>query len=73
MTNDPDRPGKRQPAPRYSDPLSALKSEIDSLFDNFMGGLPAFSGMFGNGGGRSFALTPGMDVKEADKEILVDA
>jgi HSP20 family protein len=73
MANDPDRSGKKDVSPRYSDPFSALKSEMDSLFESFMGGLPAFSGMFGTRGGRSFPLTPHMDVKETDKEILVDA
>jgi hypothetical protein len=40
MTNDNDKSGKKDAAPRYSDPL-------DSLFDSFIGGLPAFTGMFG--------------------------
>jgi HSP20 family protein len=73
MTNDPDRSGKKDVAPRYSDPFSALRAEMDNLFDNFIGGLPAFSGMFGAGGGRSFALAPHVDVSETDKEILVEA
>ena len=45
---------------------------MDSLFDSFMGGLPAFSGMLGTGAGRGFPLTPHMDVKETDKEIVVE-
>jgi HSP20 family protein len=45
---------------------------MDSLFDSFIGGLPAFSGMFGSSGGRGFALTPHMDVKETDKETVVE-
>jgi HSP20 family protein len=73
MTNDPDRPGKKDVAPRYSDPFSALRAEMDNLFDSFIGGLPTFSGMFGAGGGRSFALTPHVDVRETDKEIVVEA
>ena len=43
------------------------------MFDSFMGGLPAFSGMFGASGGRGFTLTPHMDVRETDKEIVVEA
>jgi hypothetical protein len=27
---------------QFSDPFSALRAEMDSLFDSFMGGLPAF-------------------------------
>jgi HSP20 family protein len=73
MTNDPDRSSKKDLAPRYSDPFSALRAEVDSLFDTFMGGLPAFSGMFGASGGRGFTLTPHMDVRETDKEIVVEA
>jgi HSP20 family protein len=64
---------KRDVAPRYADPFSALRAEMDSLFDSFIGGLPAFSGMFGSSGGRAFALTPHMDVRETDKEIVVEA
>ena len=73
MTNDPDRSSRKDLAPRYSDPFSALRAEMDSLFDSFMGGLPAFSGMFGTSGGRGFTLTPHVDVKETDKEIVVEA
>jgi HSP20 family protein len=71
MADDPKRSSKRDVAPRYSDPFSALRAEMDSLFDSFIGGLPAFSGMFGSSGGR--ALTPHMDVTETDKEIVVEA
>src|SRR6478672_3313672 len=73
MTNEPDKSGKKDIAPRYSDPFSALRAEMDSLFDSFMGGLPAFSGMFGPNRGRGFTLTPHMDVRETDKEIVVEA
>ena len=38
MTNEPDKSGKKDIAPRYSDPFSALRAEVDSLFDSFMGG-----------------------------------
>jgi hypothetical protein len=33
MTNDPDKSSRRDVAPRYSDPFSALRAEMDSLFD----------------------------------------
>ena len=71
MARDKDTQS-RQIAPRYSDPLGALRSEMDRLFDSFMGGLPTFPSMFGSGGSRGFALTPSMDVKETDKEIVVE-
>ena len=46
MTNDPKKSSKRDVAPRYSDPFSALRAEMDSVFDSFIGGLPAFSGFY---------------------------
>ena len=43
----------RQVAPRYSDPFGTLRSEMDRLFDSFMGGgLHTFPSMFGSGGSR---------------------
>jgi HSP20 family protein len=64
----------REVAPRYLDPFGALRSEMDRLFDTFMGGgLPTFPGMFTPGGTRGFALTPSLDVKETDKEIVLEA
>ena len=63
----------RQVAPRYSDPFGTLRSEMDRLFDTFMGGLPTFPSMFGASGARGLALTPNLDVKETDKEIVVEA
>src|SRR5262249_19662077 len=38
-----------------------------------MGGLPAFTDMLGTGAGRSVPLAAHMDVKETDKEIVVEA
>jgi len=71
MTDDPT--GKRDVAPRYSDPFSVLRAEMDSLFDSFMSGLPAFPGMSGTSGGPGFALSPQVDVRETEKEIVVEA
>jgi HSP20 family protein len=63
----------RQVAPRYSDPFGSLRSEMDRLFDTFMGGLPTFPNMFAPSATRGFTLTPSLDVKETDKEIVVEA
>lgn len=63
----------RQVTPRYSDPFGTLRSEMDRLFDTFMGGLPTFPSMFGPSGARGFALTPSLDVKETDQEIVLEA
>ena len=59
----------RQVAPRYSDPFGTLRSEMDRLFDSFMGGCPRSQACLVT---RGFALSPSMDVKETDKEILVE-
>jgi HSP20 family molecular chaperone IbpA len=48
-----------------------LRSEMDRLFDLFMGGL--FPSMFASSGTRGFGLTPILDVKKTDKEIVVEA
>jgi HSP20 family protein len=73
MVKDPERSRKGEIAPRYSDPFGALRSEMDHLFDSFMGGLPTFPTMFRAGGARGLALMPSMDVKETDKEISIEA
>jgi HSP20 family protein len=72
MAKDTERQS-RQVAPRYSDPFSMLRSEMDRLFDSFIGGLPTFPSMFGPSGSRVFGLTPSLDVKETDKDIVVEA
>ena len=71
MTDDPDRSTRqKRPRPRLCRPLRALSERRwDSLFDSFMGGLPACLGMFGSSGGRGFTLIPHVDVKETDKQI----
>ena len=43
------------------------------MFDTFMGGLPGFSGMFGPSRDRGFSLAPHMDVRESDKELVIEA
>jgi len=73
MANNPDRSGKKNIESLYLDPFSAFRAEMDSLFDSFMGGLPAFTDMLGTGAGRSVPLAAHMDVRETDKEIVVEA
>ena len=72
MAKDTERQS-RQVAPRYSDPFGMLRSELDRLFDSFMGGLPTFHSMFASSGTQGFALMPSLDVKETDKEIVIEA
>jgi HSP20 family protein len=60
--------------PRYSEPFGILRSEMDRLFDTFLGGgLPTFPSLFSSGIGRSAMLVPRMDVKETDQEIIIEA
>jgi HSP20 family protein len=60
--------------PRYSEPFGMLRSEMDRLFDTFLGGgLSTFPSLFSSGVGRSSMLVPRIDVKETDKEIVIAA
>ncbi len=63
--------GGRLPS-RYMDPFQAFRGEMDRLFDDFLGGLPTFSNLR-----QSFpaaqVLTPALDVKETEKELVVKA
>src|SRR5208337_3506031 len=63
--------GGRLPS-RYMDPFQAFRGEVDRLFDDFPGGLPTFSNLR-----QTFpteqTLTPALDVKETEKELVVKA
>ncbi len=63
--------GGRLPS-RYQDPFQSFRTEMDRLFDSFLGGVPSLAGL-----GRRFAetqvMTPTLDVKENEKEIIVKA
>lgn len=68
--------GSDRPAPRYSDPFSALRNEMDRLFDNFTGsGFGSLSNFPRSLAGLSSAsaVVPQLDVRESDKEIVVEA
>src|SRR6516162_2104110 len=68
---------KQEPAgsavPRYRDPFAEVRSEMDRVFDSFLGrslfGRPALFG-------RTEAATtiaPDIDIRENDKEIILEA
>ncbi len=63
--------GGRLPS-RYMDPFQAFRGEMDRLFDDFLGGLPTLSNLR-----QTFpaaqVLTPALDVKETEKELVVKA
>lgn len=57
-------------APRYNDPFQVLRSEMDQLFDEFLGvGFPAARLLTE----RKEELMPQLDVKESDKAISIEA
>ena len=61
------------PAPRYADPFSALRGEIDRAFEGFFG-----NGSFGALPRMSFGtpmgeLSPQIDMKETDNSIVLSA
>lgn len=58
--------------PRYRDPFAEMRAEMDRLFDNFLGrgffGRPA---LFSRAGAS--AVAPDVDIRENDKEIILEA
>ena len=61
------------PVSRYRDPFAEMRSEMDRLFDTFLGrsffGRPAPSGS----AEPAATLAPHVDIRENDKEIIVEA
>ncbi len=54
---------------RYRDPFAQMRAEMDRLFENFIG-----RGVFGAPAQwQATQLTPSIDVRENEKEIVVDA
>jgi HSP20 family protein len=57
---------------RYTDQFQSFRSEMDRLFDSFFGGFPSLTNLR-----RSLpaaqGLTPALDVKETEKELVVKA
>jgi HSP20 family protein len=61
------------PAPRFSDPFSALRAEMDHLFDNFtFGRFPSLPRLTSHTGGEGVVM-PSVDVHENDKQIVIEA
>ena len=64
------------PAPRYTDPFSAMRSEMDRVFDSFLGRsvMPSFSRMpFLARNGERGAMMPDIDVRETPQSIILEA
>lgn len=68
---------KKQPAnvPAARNPLdswSLMRSDMDRFIDNMFGGR-GFPGFFGAAAGGFAAMSPSIDVRENEKEIVVEA
>jgi HSP20 family protein len=63
--------GGRLPS-RYQDPFQSFRSEMDRLFDSFLGGVPSLTSLRQGFSGAQ-VMTPTLDVKENEKEIVVKA
>ena len=63
--------GGRLPS-RYQDPFQSFRTEMDRLFDSFLGGMPSLTSLR-QGFPSTQVITPTLDVKENEKEIVVKA
>ena len=63
--------GGRLPS-RYQDPFQSFRTEMDRLFDSFLGGAPSLTSLRQGFSGAQ-VMTPTLDVKENEKEIVVKA
>ena len=67
------QPTTGAPTPRYRDPFAEMRAEMDHLFDRFLGG--SFFGRPAPSGRAEPAATlaPNVDIRENDKEIILEA
>jgi len=63
--------GGRLPS-RFQDPFQSFRTEMDRLFDSFLGGMPSLTNLR-QGFPSTQVITPTLDVKENEKEIVVKA
>ena len=70
MADDVTSKGKGNVPSRYQDPFQSFRSEMDRLFDSFLGGLPSLTSLR-QGFPSAQVMTPALDVKENEKEIVV--
>lgn len=63
---------KTASVPRFTDPFTAMRAELDRVFDSFLGrGFGRFPVL--SPAGESEAIMPSIDVRETDKELVVEA
>ena len=63
--------GGRLPS-RYQDPFQSFRTDMDRLFDSFLGRAPSLTSLRQGFSGAQ-VMTPTLDVKENEKEIVVKA
>jgi len=67
------QPTTGTPAQRYRDPFAEMRAEMDRLFDRFLGG-SFFGRPVPSGRAQPAAtLAPDIDIREDDKEIVLEA
>ncbi len=70
MAQDVTKKGASSLGARYDDPFQALRSEMDQLFDSFLGGGFPVPRLLG---GERETLMPHIDVKENEHAIEIEA
>lgn len=60
-------------APRYADPFADMRNEMERLFDTFMGRGWGRTPVPVRGGEGNGMVMPTIDIKETDKELVVEA
>ena len=60
------------PAPRYRDPFSEMRSEMDRVFDAFLGRRPLGLSTLPQAA-TQVSLAPDIDIRENEKEVVLEA
>src|SRR5271165_1556864 len=71
MADDVGGKGQGRVPSRYTGEFHSFRNEMDRLFDSFLSGVPALSGF--RQGFPAQGLTPTIDVKETDSDVVVKA
>lgn len=71
MANPIVQKEKGQAATRPHDIFSAMRSEMDRVFDRFNQGFPGLPQLFGNGDGGT--MMPSLDIKDTGKALVIEA
>lgn len=67
---------KQQPPARQQDVFSAMRDEMDRVFERFERGWPLLPGLFGRGGavsGERGGMMPALDIRDDGNAVVVEA